>query len=179
MVKKICAGLLATALLTSNVSATAVSATEIAVDGCTILARIVHAEVLSAAKYGTSRSGPWRIQAGQGDIEVCEHASKTVSRAFTLAWSSAGVDVAWGRGDADEYCRRGFLSRCNPECNPNSASTFNSASKKVLKSWTIVSKAVMSDMYNPISSDIVSFRYDDLKLRLGLSLRSIGALNEL
>jgi len=84
-----------------------------------------------------------------------------------------------GRGDADEYCRRGFLSRCNPECNPNSASTFNSASKKVLKSWTIVSKAVISDMYNPISSDIVSFRYDDLKLRLGLSLRSIGALNEL
>jgi hypothetical protein len=47
-----------------------------------------------------------------------------------------------------------------------------------MNSWTIVSEAVMSDMYNPFSSDIVSFRYDDLKLRLGLSLRSIGALND-
>ena len=178
MVKIFCAGLFATALLTSGVRAAAISATEVSVDGCTVLSRIVHAEVLSAAKYGPSRSGPWRIQVGQGDIEVCEHASKTVSRAFTLAWSSAGVDVAWGRGDADEYCRRGFLSRCKPECNPNSVSTFNPASERVMNSWTIVSKAVMSDMYNPFSSDIVSFRYDDLKLRLGLSLRSIGALND-
>ena len=93
MVKIICAGLFATALLSSSVSVAAVSATEIAVDGCTFLARIVHAEVLSAAKYGPSRSGPWKIQAGQGDIEVCEHAAETVSRAFTLAWSGAGVEL--------------------------------------------------------------------------------------
>ena len=53
--------------------------------------------------------------------------------------------------------------------------TLSNASNKVESSWVVVSKATMDDMYNPLSSDIVSFRADDLKLRLGLSLRSIGA----
>jgi hypothetical protein len=48
----------------------------------------------------------------------------------------------------------------------------------VQNSWSAVMQSVMREMYNPISSDEVRFRDDDLRLRLGLSLRSLGGRND-
>ncbi|NQV87317.1 MAG: hypothetical protein HQ492_09610 [Woeseiaceae bacterium] len=152
----------------------------VAIDGCAKLARVIYAEVSAAAIYGPGNSGPWLIDLGHGDISVCAHAAKTVSQAFTAAMMSAGLEVNW-RGERfdrsaerGEFCLSGFLSRCYPNQSPPlSHSTYGVNTTLVQESWTVVSQAVMREMYNPYSSDEVRFRDNDLKLRIGLSLRSI------
>ena len=148
----------------------------ITVDGCAKLARVVYAEVSSAALYGPQKSGPWLIDIGRGDIAVCDHTAKTVSRAFTSAMQSAAIDVSWGRspGTNGDFCWGGFISQCYPDRNPLDSPTFDGSSSFVQQSWSVVSQAVMREMYNPISSDEVRFRDSDLQLRLGLSLRSVS-----
>ena len=150
------------------------------VDGCAKLARVIYAEVSAAATYGPGRSGPWVINIGQGDISVCTHAAKTVSQAFTSAMSRAGVDVNWHRGHRNnyagpvDYCLNAFLSQCSPLRDSSANQKSGANANFVQDSWVVVAKAVMQAMYNPVSSDEVRFRKNDLKLRLGLSLRSVG-----
>ena len=151
----------------------------IAVDGCAKLARIVHSEVSSAAVYGPGRSGPWLIEQVPGDISICKHAAKTVSQAFTSAMMSSGIDVNWRRDWDDgapnlgDHCLSGFLSQCYPERVPLSSIASSADATLVHKRWAVVSQTVMREMYNPISSDEVRFRESDLRLRLGLSMRSV------
>ena len=178
MPKRIFAALVAAWLAISPASAAPAQTNHIAVDGCANLARIIYTEVAAAAIYGPGKSGPWKIDLGKDDISLCDHTAKTVSRAFTSAMFSAGVDVNWQRGDASEYCMHAFLSQCYPEHYPYSIIAKASAQDWLQNAWLIVSQAVMRDMYNPISSDVVSFRYNDLKLRLGLALRSIVVFND-
>jgi class 3 adenylate cyclase len=149
----------------------------IAVDGCAQLARVVYSEVSAAALYGPGRSGPWVIDGGQGDIAVCRTAAKTVSQAFTSALLTAGVDVGWsnGGGDPGDFCLSAFLSQCYPSRFPYSAA--QAADDTFMQqSWAIVSRAVMQEMYNPISSNEVHFRDTELELRIGLSLRAVGSV---
>jgi hypothetical protein len=154
---------------------------DVAVDGCAMLARAIYTEVSSSAIHGPGNAGPWLIDQGRGDVVLCKHAAKTVSQAFTSAMSSAGIDVGWKRSRVDEiengsgHCLRAFLSQCYPDRNPRSKSSANAF--VVQNTWAIVRQAVMREMYNPASSDQVSFRANDLKLRLGLSLRSIEGRN--
>lgn len=157
----------------------------VAVDGCAKLARVVYAEVSAAAIYGPGKSGPWLIDLARGDIEVCSHAAKTVSQAFTSAMMTAGLEVYWRRDgydgppDPGDFCLSGFLSQCYPNQSPPLSNTLYGANNTLVqKTWAIVSQAVMRDMYNPFSSDEVRFRDNDLKLRLGLSLRSIDDARE-
>ncbi|MCJ7590769.1 MAG: hypothetical protein MUO51_05405 [Woeseiaceae bacterium] len=156
----------------------------VAIDGCGKLARVIYSEVSAAAIYGPGNSGPWLIDFGQGDISVCSHAAKTVSQAFTSAMMSAGLEVNWNRDNYDgppdrgDYCLSGFLSQCYPnQSAPLSNSAYGINTSLVQQSWVVVSQAVMREMFNPFSSDEVRFRDDDLKLRLGLSLRSIKAVD--
>jgi hypothetical protein len=149
----------------------------ITIDGCAKLARVIYSEVSAAALYGPKKSGPWSIDLGQGDLAICDHAAKTVSRAFTSAMMSAGIDVFWGREEFDNagYCWSGFLAQCYPDRSRVAYSSVGGDADFVRKSWSVVSQAVMREMFNPYSSDEVRFRDGDLKLRLGLSLRSVGA----
>lgn len=156
----------------------------ISVDGCAKLARVIYSEVAAAAMYGPAKAGPWMIEQGQGDVSVCRHAAKTVSQAFTSAMSSAGYQVNWGASRNDDledrgiYCLSAFLSQCYPDRYPLSSIASSADSALVQKSWAVVSQTVMREMYNPISSDEVRFRDNDLKLRLGLSLRSVSVFDE-
>ena len=156
------------------------SAREISIDGCAKLARAVYSEVYAAAAYGPGWSGPWLINSDRGDIVVCKHASKTVSRAYTSAMLSAGIDVLWSGGDNDpgDYCLGAFLSQCYPNRYPLDTSMSVTTQRYVQNSWTAVMQSVMREMHNPISSNEVRFRDDDLRLRLGLSLRSLGGRGE-
>jgi hypothetical protein len=180
MPKTIFAVLVAAWLAISPASAASAQTNHIAVDGCANLARIIYTEVAAAAIYGPGKSGPWKIDLGKDDISLCDHTAKTVSRAFTSALLSAGIDVNWRRsdGDSSDFCMHAFLSQCYPERYPHSIISEASAHTWLQNTWLIVSQAVMRDMYNPISSDVVSFRYNDLKLRLGLSLRSVVVFND-
>ena len=156
----------------------------VAVDGCALLARIVYSEVSSAAVYGPGRSGPWLIEQVPGDISICKHAAKTVSQAFTSAMMTTGLDVNWRRGwddgvpDPGDYCLSGFLSQCYPEREPLSSIASGTDATLVHKRWAVVAQTVMRKMYNPISSDEVRFSESDLRLRLGLSLRSMRVVAE-
>jgi hypothetical protein len=144
------------------------------VDGCAELARVVYSEVQASALRGPGQSGPWLIQPGAGEVRICKTAAKTVSRAFSQAMLSAGRDVQWDRhrGRSGEYCLSHFLSQCYPDRSLDyaGASTLGSYTQQ---SWMVVLQAVMREMHNPASSDEVRFRKEDLRLRLGLGLRSI------
>lgn len=154
--------------------------TPIAVDGCARLARVIYAEVSAAALYGPNKSGPWPINLGQGDLSVCKHTAKTVSQAFTSAMLSAGIEVSWPREGTNQgnWCWSSFLSQCYPERDRLSYSMVSTDVAFVQGCWSVVSQSVMREMYNPFSSNEVRFRDDDLKLRLGLSLRSINVSDE-
>ncbi len=153
----------------------------IEIDGCAKLARVVYSEVSTAAVFGTDRAGPWTIDLGRGDLVICNTVAKTVSQAFTSAMLAAGIEVSWGRVDygrvdhgGGDFCWSGFLSQCYPGRERLAYSTIGGDIDFVQKSWSVVSQAVMREMYNPFSSDEIRFRDADLKLRLGLSLRSVS-----
>jgi len=181
MAKRIFAVLLILVVAGFRASPSRAQPISVAVDGCAKLARVVYAEVSAAALYGPGSSGPWVIDQGLGDIAVCAHVAKTVSRAFTSAMMSAGLEVSWprdsydGTADRGDYCLSGFLSQCYPNQSPPLSNSFQAASDTLVRtSWAVVSQAVMREMHNPFSSDEVRFRDKDLKLRIGLSLRSVG-----
>ena len=170
------AGLICMSMLAVPNSLLRAQVTPVSIDGCASLARVIYTEVAAAVAYGPGRSGPWRIELGQGDILVCTHVARTVSRAFTSAIKATGIKVKWHRefDDSGDYCRGSFLSHCSPLrlSSSNRPSEFDDVF--VQQSWQLVSRAVMNEMYNASSSDEVRFRDSDLKLRLGLSLRSVG-----
>jgi len=149
------------------------------VDGCAELARIVYAETSTAALYGPGQSGPWVIESGQGNISVCTHTAKTVSRAFTSAMTSAGFSVSWDGGISDpgDFCLSHRLSECYPNLYPLGTFNVSANTTFVQKSWSTVSHSVMRHMFNPFSSDEIRFRNNDLKLQLGLSLRTVSRID--
>ncbi len=178
MAKRIFAALVVVSVFALPLTEAQAQLKPIAVDGCAKLARVIYAEVSAAALYGPRKAGPWTINIGQGDLSVCEHTAKTVSRAFTSAMLSAGIDVSWGAGRnrTGDFCLSGFLSQCYPDRDRLSPPMYGVSNAAFLsKSWSVVSQSVMREMYNPFSSDEIRFRDDDLGLRLGLALRSIGS----
>lgn len=144
----------------------------VSVDGCAELARAVYEEVSSAAIRGSHRGGPWMISPRYEHLSVCETTTQTVSRAFTLAMASAGIDVRWSAtGDAPspgDYCLSAFL----PQCYPGRYPLGHIDDLFVQSSWAVTSQSVMRAMANPFSSNEVRFRPNELKLRIGLALRS-------
>ena len=175
MAKRTIAALIAASVLGLSDASVAAQLKPAAVDGCAKLARVIYAEVSMAALYGPSRGGPWTIDIGQGDLEVCEHAAKTVTRAFTSAMQVAGIGVSWGpdRNQNGDFCWSGFISQCYPNRDRVAYLSSSSDLDFATRAWATVSHVVMREMYNPFSSDEIRFRDDDLKLRLGLALRSV------
>ena len=146
-------------------------------DGCAVLASAVFDEVSSAALYGPQSSGPWHITAGRDRLFECHTVARTVSRAFTSAMASAGFRVGWHENSTDrgDWCLSMFLSQCYPDRGTGSAVAGYGELDFVSRSWSVVLHSVMREMANPYSSDEVRFNDDHLRLRLGLSLRSLGA----
>lgn len=175
MAKRIFAVFALAPLLLLPILAAQAQVSPISVDGCAKLARVVYSEVAAAATHGPTRAGPWTINLGQGDLEICEHTARTVSRAFTSAMLSAGFSVSWGpdRNRNGDYCLSSKISECYPHRDWITYYDQTQAVGLVPKTWSIVSQAVMREMYNPFSSDEIRFRDDDLKLRIGLALRSV------
>ena len=167
---------------TSNVRAQQIPVT---IDGCAELAQTVYEEVSNAAFYGAHRGGPWIISPRFEHLSVCESTTKTVSKAFTLALASAGISVRWSNArigpDPGDYCLSGFLSQCYPTRYPLHGESGDPDALFVRSSWTVVSQTVMRAManlipFNPFSGNEVRFRPNDLKMRIGLALRSVESI---
>lgn len=148
---------------------------EVSVDGCALLARAVYEEVSGAATAGPHRSGPWMINPRFEDIEVCDTATRTVSKAFKLAMASEGIDVRWDGGAVEpgDICLSAFLSQCYPNRYPLAGAASDLDAAFVQRSWSIVSTSVMRAMANPYSSDEVRFRPGEMRLQMGLALRTV------
>lgn len=148
---------------------------DVTADGCAELARAVYDEVAAAAISGPQRSGPWVIGQPFRSASVCASTTKTVSRAFRLAMSSAGVDVRWSDEPMDpgDYCLSGFLAQCYPRGVVMTSGSIEPNALIVHEAWSAVSQTVMRTMANPYSSNEVRFDPDHLRLQLGLALRTI------
>ncbi len=146
------------------------------IDGCALLARIVHDEVGSAALYGPGNGGPWRLDPALDRPHECGTVTRTVSRAYTSAMTSAGYDVRWhdGKDRSGDHCFSMHLPQCYPNRDGSDFDTTASSTDFVQQTWSVVSQTVMRHMANPHSSDVIRFNGASLRLRLGLSLRTIG-----
>jgi hypothetical protein len=175
MAKWIIAVIAAQLVLLAPGSQTAAQQIDVSVDGCALLARAVYEEVSVAAKSAPHRAGPWVINPRFENIAVCETATRTVSKAFKLAMASAGINVIWGASGIDpgDICQSAFLSQCYPNRYPLGNTSGDPDAVFVQSSWELVSRSVMRAMANPYSSDEVKFRPSELKLRIGLALRSV------
>lgn len=151
------------------------------VDGCAKLARVIYSEVANAALNGPGQGGPWVIEQRIGEPAQCDHAAVTVSRAFASALQSAGISVRFPgvQGGSGDACLSGFLSQCYPNRDPlridDDTFGYGIGGNFAGKSWFAVSQSVMQQMHNPYSSDQIRFREAELRLRLGLALRSTRA----
>lgn len=163
-------GVVCSLILVSNARAQQIA---VSVDGCAKLARAVYEEVSGAAIYGSHRGGPWVINPRHEHVSICETTTRTVSRAFTMAMASAGIEVRWSVPESDpspgDYCLSAFLSQCYPRRYPLGQTD----AMFVQSSWAVISQSVMRAMANPFSSNEVRFRPNEMKLRIGLALRSV------
>ena len=147
---------------------------EVTADGCAELARAVYDEVASAAA-DARRSGPWVIGPRFRPVSTCASATRTVSRAFRLAMASTGGDVRFGREPMDpgDFCLSGFLPQCYPQRYPSIDGGSAPQAVIVHSAWMAVAQTVMRSMANPYSSNEIRFDPDELRLQLGLALRTI------
>lgn len=173
MAKRIFAVLAVATICGAQSQLASAASVAIKVDGCAQLARAVYSEVFAAVQYGPNQAGPWTIDSTRGDIAVCKTASRTVSRAYTSAMQAGGFDITWrGRGGTSgDYCDSHYLSQCYPDRSAYTTMGDMAEPMFVRNSWSAVTHAVMQQMHNPVSSNEVRFRENELKLRLGLSLR--------
>ena len=172
------AALAATAVLALSSGDVRAQKIAVTLDGCAVLARTVYEEVWAAAAYGPGSSGPWQINPPQDRRYECDTVATTVSRAFTAAMAGAGFEVRWGTEphDRGDFCLSMYLSQCYPDRGNDVAAYGNVNGKFVRRSWSVVSQTVMREMANPYSSDEVRFNDENLRLRLGLGLRSVDGL---
>lgn len=144
----------------------------VSIDGCAQLARIIHAEVSSAMRNGPERAGPWVIESGTAEPSTCATAATTSSRAFAAAMRSAGILVEWSEGA--EVCPRAFISQCRPHRRIEPGAFPQVYPDVVASAWDIVARSVMENMFNRHSSDEVRFAENDLRLQIGLRLRTLA-----
>lgn len=181
MAKRNFAALALLAVLVTSTPSAFAEKLSYSVDGCAKLARVVYSEVANAALYGPGNGGPWVVEQNIGVPEQCDHVASTVSRAFASALRSTGVSVRFpsGSGSSGDACLSGFLSQCYPNRDPlrmgYDSFGYNVGASFAGKSWFAVSQSVMRQMHNPYSSDQIQFREHELRLRLGLALRSASA----
>ncbi len=163
----------AVALMTLAISARADSMA-VAADGCAELARAVYDEVEAAATSGLRQAGPWVIGPPDRRVSICGSTTRTVSRAFRLAMASAGVDVRWADEPMNpgDFCLSGFLAQCYPRSRTPGGGS-DPVEVMVREAWAAVSHAVMRSMANPYSSNEVRFDPDEMRLQIGLALRTV------
>ena len=143
----------------------------VSIDGCAQLARIIYVEVAAALRDGPRRSGPWIIEAQSAEPSTCSTAAATSSRAFAAAMRSAGILVEWSKGL--EVCPRAFIAQCRPQRQAVPDPMPRAYPDVVTSAWNIVSRAIMENMFNRHSSDEVRFAESDLRLQIGLRLRTM------
>ena len=133
------------------------------VDGCAVLAQLVYAEVTAVAWYGPRGRGSWTNTPAETRVTVCDHTTRTVSKAFSSAMTSVGAGVRWGypSGDRGDYCLSGFLDQCYPDRNLLGASA---------DAWRAVSRTVQRAMPRGVASDQSLFNDGAMRLALRSAL---------
>jgi hypothetical protein len=133
------------------------------VDGCAVLAQLVHAEVTAAAWHDRHEQISWMNTPGEAKITICNRTTRTVSKAFASAMTSVGAEVRWGYpwGDRGDYCLSGLLDQCYPDRNRLGLS---------VGAWSAISKTVQQAMPRGVASDQSLFSEEAMRLALRSAL---------
>lgn len=135
----------------------------IGVDGCAVLADLVHTELTAAAWYGPGDFGAWPGYPGETEMTICNQTARTVSKAFTSAMASIGAEIRWGDSSINpgDVCQSGFLEQCYPERYPKDGSN---------ATWATLSKIVQRAMPFGTASDRATFSPGAMRLALRSAL---------
>ena len=175
-------------LLIAVVGITLAPATSIAqpatgnVDGCTILAELVYAQVV-----GSGLSGPGRYAAvpealGRDEMTVCHETTRVTSKAFTAALAQMNIYISWndGPGDSGDYCASHYLSQCYPDRDP--LDTFATMAESVFlhDTWRAVQHTVGRRMPSRFASDTARFSAGEIRraLRDSMAEFTTGTLQD-
>lgn len=136
--------------------------------GCTVLADVVHGEIVVSALFGSHRLPP---EPGPGEASSCARTAASVSSGFSRAMAALNVHVVWSGPEAHDspVCTAGDLALCMPLPKlMTSHGALDSAS--VAELWQVVVDAVSRSMPLGTVGDRSSFREYELRIRLGDAL---------
>lgn len=143
----------------------------IGVDGCSILAQLIYAEVAAAAWYGSSGLWPLVDDVSNAGIAVCNQTTRTVSKAFSSAMTSMGSPVRWGYPSVNpgDACLSTYLDQCHPDRSRLGA---------IDATWRTVRKTVRQAMPDGVATDQSIFNSSTMRraLRFALDEQTVGTI---
>jgi len=141
----------------------------IGVDGCAILAIVVHTAV--AGDDGRAGGGLLHDRRSN-EITICNQTARAVSMGFSGAMWQAGIDVTWSSpgGSAAEYCTHGDLVTCRPRLGAVSPARSRD-SEYVECVWRDIAATIHRTMHYATVNDTIVFRAAALHRSLGSAMR--------
>ena len=132
------------------------------VDGCAVLAQLVYAEVTTGVWDGPGAHRQAFHGGNESAVTTCNHTTRTVADAFTLAMNAVGAEIRWGypSSGSGDACLSHFLEQCYPERYPFGG----------VNPWQAVSGTVLRAMPRGAASDQSVFSERALRLALRYAL---------
>ena len=140
----------------------------IGVDGCGILATLVYTEVTESGLRRASGPGSTLMFPSRGDVTICNHMARTVTRAFTRSMQQMNIYISWGphnRGSGD-YCYSHYLDQCYPDNSPFMPPMSGDQFAFVARKWRAVRLALAPTVRAGVEGEVL--RFEQRELRIGL-----------
>ena len=143
------------------------------IDGCTLLAALVYSEVTHAGAVRSHGPGGTFEYTGPGEVKICDHAARAVTRAFSKSLQDLNIYVSWGRHfpNSGDYCDSHYLDQCYPSSHPYMPPMTDGDYAFVMNNWRAIVMALAPTMSG--GTEVGVSHFDQGKLRQSLR-RSLG-----
>lgn len=141
-------------------------------DGCTILAELVYAQIVSSGLSGPGGFAAALETLSRDETMVCHETTRVTSEAFTAALVQMNIYVTWSGypGNSGDYCFSHYLSQCYPERDPLDVFATMAESVFLRDAWRAVQSSVGQRMTNHFASDTARFSAREIRRSLQDSL---------
>jgi len=142
------------------------------VDGCALLEEIIYEEVTAAA-WGMAASDTVQMGIGVSGTATCTQTTHAVSKAFSSAMQSVGLDVVWNPpiDPGMDACLSGVIEQCITTPSPHLVFSRLDDTYFVANTWAAVSKAVKSAMPDGTAADRSIVSRDSLRRAVRSAVR--------
>ena len=142
------------------------------VDGCAVLASVVHAEVTRARIGHSMEPNGDLLSSGRSEMTLCNQTARSATRAFASALRQAKVFVTWGfhTGYSGDYCLSQFLLQCYPTGDPAMPPLSTEDRAFVMRIWQAVHDSIAPRMSLHPGSDVSRFQGNELALSIRRSI---------